>query len=198
MQQLMSRLPAPSSSSRKKRKNRKRKNPVPRNAGIANGELRLSKMELVEAVKATKATGMGNGSFKLIVTALPFLKSIGGSFERIKWLKCRVMYKPLVGTVRDGGVTIGIDWNFKDPQSTRSKIACYTPTQSGPVFKDFSLNLPANKLQSRLWFLTTAEGFDGGPGIVVYAVEGCTSKDADVTVGEIWVDYTVVLSGTQA
>uniref|UniRef100_A0A0K8S3S6 Icosahedral viral capsid protein S domain-containing protein n=1 Tax=Lygus hesperus TaxID=30085 RepID=A0A0K8S3S6_LYGHE len=197
MQQLMSRMPAPSQQPKRRRSRRKRRAPGP-GQGVSNGELRLSKLELVESIKAVKATGAGSGSVKLVVSGLPFLKKIGDSFERIKWLKCRVLYKPLVGTIRDGGVTLGVDWNFKDVATTRANIACYTPTQSGPVFKEFSLTLPPSRLQSRLWYMASSDDAEGGPAIVAYAVAGCSSTTGDITVGEIWVEYTVVLSGTRA
>lgn len=110
----------------------------------------------------------------------------------------QVVYKPAVGTVRDGVVTIGADWNWASPKTSRADIAAYTPTQSGPVFKEFRIVLPADRLQSRLWYSTAGTGMDSGPAQICWAVEASASDRADLTVGEIWVHYSVHLDGTTA
>lgn len=194
MATLLSRLPKKQGGQNPKKKRRKKKSSP---GSLAMGELRLAKLELVQSISVKAGQSTASGSVKLIAVGLPFLKTISASFERIQFLRVRVIYKTLVGTVRDGGVTMGVDWNFKDPETSRSKIACYTPTQSGPVFREFSMTLPPGKLQSRKWYLTTSEGLDGGPGIVAWAVDAPTSKE-DVVYGEIWVSYEVILSGTSA
>lgn len=192
MAALMSRLPkAQPPKQRPKRKRRKRAGP-----GLALGELRLSKMELVSSVGVKANVPSNKGALKLVASELPFLKTICNSFERLQFLKVRVVYKPLCGTVRDGGVTMGIDWNFDAPADTRAKIACYTPTQSGPVFKEFSMTLPPGRLASRRYYMTSATGFDGGPGIVCWAIDAASKED--FVFGEIWVAYEVILSGTRS
>lgn len=159
--------------------------------------MRLSKQELCGSLVVPKGAKTASGTCSIKPSALAFLKTLANSFERIKWLAVQVVYKPAVGTVRDGVVTIGADWNWSDPKTTRQDIAAYTPTQSGSVFKEFRITLPQDRLQSRLWYSTAGTGMDSGPAQICWAVDAY-SKDADLTVGELWVNYTVHLDGTTA
>lgn len=194
MAQLMSRLPkkAPAAKKSKPRRRRNKKSQP-----MTSGELRLSKMELVSTVKIPANAGTNSGAVKVLAGEFPFLKGFSGSFERIQWLRLRFVYKPLVGTTKDGGVTLGFDWNYRDPKTTRADVACYSPTQTGSVFKEFSLTLPQAKLATRKWYDVLATGFDGGPGLLAWAIDG-PKEAGEKSYGEIWVSYEIVLSGTTA
>lgn len=168
------------------------------------GEITISRKELFKSIR-TDATGKDANYSDLVPSNFNVLKKLSHSFERIRWLKCHVYYKPAVGTTKGGLVTVGIDWDFSAPEIVKidRKLATgYTPSATCAIWDDMEptkMVLPPGKLMSRQWYHLSSTGtsdrYDEAPGRLVYAVESGDAKD--MTVGEIWVEYTVVMSGTQ-
>lgn len=163
------------------------------------GEMTFSRKELLQQVNVNNSQTW-SAAYKLLPDTFSLLKGIAANFERIRWLKLKFYYKTGVSTMTGGMMTMGVDWDWSAPQTSRDKIAAYTPSQSFAIWKDMEstpLVLPSSRLQSRAWYtpssLTT---IDAGPGIVAAAV----NLQANTTgiIGEVWAEYTVLLSGTKA
>lgn len=111
----------------------------------------------------------------------------------------RFYYKPAVGTTYGGLVALGMDWDFQGVDVERSKISAFTPSQTMAAWADTesrAMVLPSDKLMSRNWYTPRSDAWqDRGPGKLHWAVEG-TAETGGKTLGEIWVDYTVVMEGT--
>lgn len=162
------------------------------------GEVTISKLELCGTVKVEANKSSNAGSCSLYPPDLPFLSSLSKSFERIKWHSCALMYKPAASMTQAGLFSMGVDWNWSTAQTTRKKIAAYQPTCTTSVWKEVTMSLPPQRLQSRLWYSTeAASGPDSGPGVIAWAADSAGGS-AGVTLGEIWVQYRVTLSGTRA
>lgn len=85
----------------------------------------------------------------------------------------------------------------QDP-ATRTDIVSHTPNITQAVWEDgdrHPLILPRDKLQTRKWYIMGAKDADGGPGQLEI---GVTSAAVNQVLGEVWVEYTVRMSGTQA
>lgn len=139
------------------------------------------------------------GHFDLLPSSFSFLKSLFKSFDRVKWHKLNLYYKPAVGTTYGGLVSLGMDWDFASRDVSRSTMSGFTPNASFAAWSDTEKSpmvLPANRLQSRAWYTpNNGEYVDKGPGKIHWAVKGdsgATSK----TFGEVWATYTVSLMGT--
>lgn len=138
---------------------------------------------------------------------LEFLKGIASSFERSRWLKLHVYYKPAVGTTQGGLVSIGTDfaWAYQDDAGkkkiSRSIVRCLTPSITHSVWEDSQrtpLRVPKNMLMSRLWYThsNTAE-LDAAPCDILFAVDISSPASADLLVGEIFIDYSLEFEGTK-
>lgn len=207
--------PPPPKPQRQRRKRRGNGNPTPgtmglpmvRNLGpgLSNGEVTVQRSEMVVSTMAAA------GSVVLTPMALPWLKNLAQAFERVRWLKAVLEYRPLVGTSHDGSVAVGFDWmspttklSCTDGQlhltadPTKSGVLACTPSFDTPVWQRVpSVPLPASRLMSRAWYeVGTAEeakanAIDFAPGSISYV-------STAASVGEIWIHYKVVLSGTHS
>lgn len=135
----------------------------------------------------------------LVPNTFGFLKSVFASFERIKWLSAHVVYKPAVGTTIGGLITFGADWDATIEKSyDRKKIGAYSPTHTCAIWCDTGASpmvLPPQKLAGRLWYTPrSTEETDKGPCTIVALASGPAN---DTVVGEIWITYNVILSGTR-
>lgn len=183
-----------------KKKRRKRKKP---NSGLmamsSQGQISLARRELLGTVSLGKSSASATGHFDLIPDTLAFLKGVFKNFDRVKWLKLNVYYKPAVGTTYGGMVAVGMDWDFKSEDVGRSKISAFTPSQTFAAWADTeskALVLPRDKLMSRTWYIPASESWsDKGPGKLHWAAEG-TADSGGKTLGEFWIDYSVVMDGT--
>lgn len=183
---------------KRKRKPKKAVAGVGRSINMNAGEVTISKLELCGTVKIDAKATASNGTCSLYPPDLPFLNTLAKSFERIKWLSCTVMYKSASSMTQAGLFSMGVDWNWTGPETTRKKIAGYSPTTTTAVWKETTMVLPPSRLQSRLWYSTSeAASADAGPGQIAWAADSAGGTSG-VTLGEVWVQYRVTLSGTRA
>lgn len=170
--------------------------------GIADGEIRISRKELLTTVTLPRSKPDVNGYVKLEPGAFSFLKGVSKSFERYKYQKLRVYWKPAVGTVYGGMVAMGIDFDSSRTAGVgRSQVVAYTPSMTCACWADTEskpLIIPPPRLQTRNWYLTSATGFDASPGTLMWAANGESSATADKVLGEIWVEYSITFQGTQS
>lgn len=177
---------------------RRRKVAVPATMA-ANGEVVVSRSELITLVQLSASQASVAGQFDLFPSSFKWLANLWKSFERVKWMSCSVRWVPAVGTTYGGLISYGVDWTFQKNQIKRDAISALTPSKAHALWVDSSsapLVLPQRMLQSRLWYVDGAESADKGPGRVCYCVDG-TSTAGTQTVGEFWVTYRVCLSGTR-
>lgn len=168
--------------------------------GLEEGTIRFSRHELVSELKAD-AQGVINTVLPIVPTSMPLLKKLAGAFERSRWLRLSVYYVSATGTMKQGSVQYGIDWDYtaKTSGNSASKVVAYTPSWSGPIWqaRGNRVNCPRSRLQGRSWYLhnSSADDVDKGPGqIVVYAA----GLEANMTIGNLWVQYEILMSGTTA
>lgn len=198
MQALEQRLAAltvqPRARKNRPRRRRRQAQPAIR---MDAGEVMISKMELLGTMTVAASKPGSSGSASLQSDDLPFLKALSKSFERIRWLSAKVYYRPAASMTTPGLVSYGVDWNWATPATTRAQISSYSPNSSNAVWKESSIVLPPARLQSRLWYSTqTKDTVDSGPGVIAWAVDSAGGT-AGLTVGELWVEYRVQLSGTR-
>lgn len=181
------------------RRRRKNKRGNASRLNVSTGDVIITKMELIKTVKLEANKSTTSNHIDLIPDTFPWLKNFFNSFDRLRFEACKFYWKPLVGTTYGGAISMGMDWDWAATDGDRSKISGFSPNISLPVYADGEnrpLVLPKNRLQSRLWYTPRqGEYTDKGPGKVIYCVDGKSDK-AEQTIGDIWVKYTVTLSGT--
>lgn len=192
-----------------KKKNKKRGS----GSGVAAGEVTIARSEYLTEVK-TSDQGKASGDFILDVMNFPWLSNIAKAFERIRWNSAVIEYRPAVGTTSDGLFCLGFDWGDKSAAALerqengflgfyktveRSAVLACTPANDTQVWNKTRMNIPAGRLQSRQWYeipastTTSVAVYDRAPGSVVYSASSGNSK----VVGELWIHYSVRLSGTR-
>lgn len=185
----------------KKKKKPRNKKRAGGNA-LKMGEIHLARSELLGSILVPAKTGSTGGVFNLQPAKFPFLGSIARSFEKYKFLKFHAFYKPAVGSTIGGLVTIGMDFDAStkaEDKPTRAQATCYTPSKTWSVWQDGqsgALVVPPSVLQTRAWYFKNSEvAADKGLGNLVWAVN-VDEQTAAKTFGEIWIDYSIIFSGT--
>lgn len=193
MMQMMANVklqPTPAAKPKKRRNRRPRANAV-----SAEGMITLTRKELLGTVTAD-ANGNAKATYKLQPDTFTFMSTIGKCFERSRWLKISIVYKPAVSMTSAGLVAMGVDWDGVSAADTREKVAAYTPSSTFAVWQDTEktpLVLPPNRLQSRQWYThQSATAGDWGPGSIVLLATGPRGS----TLGEIYATYTIQMMGT--
>lgn len=171
------------------------------------GELTISRSELLaEVYTSTKVTYDTGTKYLYPDTSsntgqFAWLSALAKLFDRIKFHKMHIYWKPAVAATTDGQMTFGVDWNQNLSNKTAATISALTPSCQVPVWSDTvrkKMVLPIDRLQSMLWYkIGTGEGFDRGPGQFHYHVTH-KSSDTATALGSFWVDYTVTLQGTSS
>lgn len=179
------------------RRRRNRKKNTSSGTLATEGTLRLQKMELLTTV-TSDGRGTVSSTVVLEPSSCPLLKSLIRSFERIRWHKIHILWKPAVGTTVGGLITYGVDWDQSAPATSRENIASYSPSATNAIWADTTARpmvLPSSRLMSRQWYTPqSGDQVDRAPGSLVYSANGPVST----VLGEFWIDYSVTLSGTKA
>lgn len=181
------------------RRRRKKKSRLQVQAGL--GTLTLQRRELIRTVQVEKSGAVLLDYIDIVPGSFTFLKQFT-MFDRVKWNKLHVFYKPGVGANYNGFVSYGILWGFdKTAPSDRAGISALTPNMSHAIWVDGEgrpLVCPPVKLQTRPWFTPDdADAVEKGPGRLIVAAESPSNSNASkVIVGELWADYSVTLTGS--
>lgn len=188
------------------KKKKKGPKPGPSSAGgfMASGGFRLSKSELLGSIVVPVADKKVIKYYGIVPAEIPWLKTLTSSFELVVWESVRFTYRPAVAMTQAGLVTIGVEYTDSDKHKPmdRPQTAALTPSTGGPVWKEHSVSVPKARLQARRAYpinpdvtgLTLNELYM--PGYLAVAVEAAST--ADLTVGEVWINYTILLSGTRS
>lgn len=147
----------------------------------------------------TMTTTTKEGHVDMVPSSFSFLKGLGAVFERVQWKKIHFFWKPAVGTTFGGLITVGFDWDWSGQDADRAAVSAYTPSKTWPLWADGEkspLVLPPSKIMSQKWYMPQQRDWSTkGPGKLYWAVDASAVTVATV-VGELWVDYTVLMSGT--
>lgn len=176
----------------RKRRTRKSRNP-------GSGEVVVRRKELLMELKVPASGGDLLKKVTLNPRYFTWLKTLSKAFEKYQWLSLKTMWKPAVGTTVGGLVTQGIRWDVTDQNPlARTEIVAHTPNRTHAVWEDgerLPLVVPPSRLQTRKWYMVGEKGSDGGPGQLEI---GVSTSEKDVLLGELWVEYSIRLAGTQA
>lgn len=133
---------------------------------------------------------------------MPFLFQISSCYQRIRWLKCHVTWRPAVGTSTNGIITYGFQFNSDGSITTRSNVTDLTPVNDHPVWQSGQMTplvVPQEMLQTRKWYVlnsTQADTYDKALGTFCVGASH-DSAAAAKTLGEFWVSYSVEMEGTR-
>lgn len=180
----------------------RKKRPVGAEA-INQGIIKISRTEMVAAVK--QGTGdTVSGILKLEPDEFPFLKGLGKSFEKVKWIKIHVFWKGAGSGMTTGSLAMGVDWDASDSFTapTREKILAYTPNKVCLTRNDCEKDpmvIPPARLRAMGW-LTPDGGANSNPatrrpGTLAYTVS--SNIENTKLVGEFYISYTVHMTGTR-
>lgn len=191
--------PAPA----KKKRNRKRgAGSSLANTGIsADGRIVVQRCELLFEIKVDE--GKEGAAYYEVLQAtssrMPWLSKLTKNFSQIVWKSARLEYRPAVGTMKDGSLVVGIDWNPISSSPDKAKVQSMTPNFQVPVWQKKEMTIPSSRLQSRKFYSTDSSSstdiIDKVP-CEVLAYISCT-KDAvnKQYFGDIWIHYNVILQG---
>lgn len=170
----------------------------------------LRREEMLLDVTLSANTSDSNGSVVLALTNFPWLRTVAGSFERYKWKRLNIHWRAAGGFNKGGLIAIGMDWSSQmssaytkpnlNANSERQKVLSLTPHMSLPISAtsiNKMLGLPTRMLNSRNWYDATKTDDEGAVGTLRYAAK-CDADTVARFIGEVWVDYEVVLQGTRA
>jgi hypothetical protein len=125
---------------------------------------------------------------------LAFLDKMAIPFDRYVLLRVEVLYKPSVGTTKDGFVVIGVDWDVAGQVSTLAGAQTLLPRVRIPVWQEQRMVLPTNRLMSRRFLLCSSNvALSKDPDYGCFGL--AISCNQATEVGEIWVRYRIQLSG---
>lgn len=179
---------------------RRNKNRGTVNAGV--GTITLQRREYLREVKVGASGKVKIDYIDIVPAELTFLKQFS-MFDRIKWNKLHLFYKPGVGANYNGFVSYGINWSFVHSMpSDRAGVSALTPNMSHAIWVDGEnrpIVCPQAKLQTRPWFtpLDSKDDAEKGPGRIIVAAESPSNNaTTEAIVGELWVDYSVTMTGS--
>lgn len=167
------------------------------------GRIVLSRDELLVQVKTTAGRGESVFSIDLKPSAgvMPFLFRLATCYQRIRWMRAHISWRPSCGTNTNGIVSYGVAYNNTKAVNTRELVTSLTPCNDHPVWQSTGVTplvLPQDMLMSRKWYALNSgsdDPFDQQVGKFYVGV----SHDAISTSesrGEFWISYTVEMEGT--
>lgn len=185
---------------------------VPKFSSGAMGECILSHTELLTTLSSTtdtKGAGLvmcpgfiGGGKN----TSPSLLNGIAQSFERYRFTKVNIQYRPSTGTTSNGDVSVGVDWNCRVATAVTDAIATsYYPNFSGALYDRNWLEIPKGRIMSRLWLGTSKsaptndQAYDVAPFALVWFLNtpGATAAKP-IVAGKLWISYDIVFDGPRA
>lgn len=182
-------------------RSRRKRNKVRMQGG--QGTITLSRREMLRSVKVGPAnSAYAADSVEIQPNKFQFLKQFT-MFDKVKWQKLHIFYKPGVGANFNGFVSYGVSWDMEttDPKD-REAISALTPNMSHALWFDGEarpLVCPQSKLAMRAWYTPTdtKDLVERGPGkILIGATTSGQTNTTAMVVGELWADYTVTLTGS--
>lgn len=165
--------------------------------GGGAGDLVITKTELALTILAKKTAAAQEIELTTNSATLPWLKTLAHSFERSRFLRLHVKYVPGCAMTQAGRFTMGMDWDWSDAASTRQKISGYQPNAGSAVWQPCQMQVPVTRGPPKWYYAEATDKVNRGPGKIICMAEAA-GVTADTTVGEVWVTYTVILSGPRS
>lgn len=172
--------------------------------GIGNGgRIVLSRDELLVQVKTTAGRGESVFSVDLKPSSgvMPFLFRLASCYQRIRWLRAHISWRPACGTNTNGIISYGVAYNNTKSISTRELVTSLTPCNDHAVWQSTGvapLIIPSDLLMSRKWYALNSTGddaFDAQMGKFYVGLSHDTISTAESR-GEFWISYSVEMEGT--
>lgn len=174
-----------------------------RAASIGNGgRIKIQRDELLCTVATTQAKteSVFSKPLKPGSDVMPFLYRLSSCYQRIRWLRASITWRPSCGTHTNGIISYGIAYNSSEQIRTRDLVVALTPVNDHPIWQsscNAPLVIPPEMLMSRKWYTlnsNTADEIDQSFG------RFCCGLTHDATTaqsrGEFWINYTVEMEGT--
>lgn len=143
----------------------------------------------------------------------PWLAGVSKSFERYKWRRLNIHFRSAGGFTKGGLLAMGVDWyttaapaltQTTSTDGDRKTVLALSPHASWPIAAVGSsrkLGLPHNLLNSRAWYKmvndVAKQDGDSAVGQILLSVKADAEASNDRFIGEVWVDYEIVLQGTK-
>lgn len=167
------------------------------------GRIVLTRDELLVQVKTTPNRGESVFSVDLKPSAgvMPFLFRLATCYQRIRWMRAHISWRPACGTNTNGIVSYGVAYNNTQSINTRELVTSLTPCNDHAVWQSTGvapLVIPTDMLMSRRWYaLNTAQDdpFDKQFGKFYVGVSH-DAHPAGESRGEFWISYSVEMEGT--
>lgn len=167
------------------------------------GRIVLTRDELLVTVATTPDKTESVFSKDLVPSAgvMPFLFRLSSCYQRIRWVRAAISWRPSCGTATDGIISYGVAFNGSASVTSRDLVCALTPCNDHPVWQSTGITplaIPADMLMSRRWYplnVTGGDAFDKGMGRFCVGL----THDADKVArsrGEFWISYTVEMEGT--
>lgn len=158
-----------------------------------SGTIRVNRRELLLELKQSTA-----GSVDLMCANLPWLSKLSACFDRIRWHRAILVWRPAVGTSTGGQLLMGPDWDSNISKVSATQVAALTPIYESPIWQGGQLALPSSRLMTRKEYFIRQDKdkktqvSECSPCGILYSVTGT----ADQPAGHLWLDYDVTLFGT--
>ena len=162
----------------------------------------LTRDELLVTVATTASKTESVFTKPLVPSAgvMPFLFRLSSCYQRIRWLRAHITWRPACGTSTNGIITYGVAFNNSGSVTSRDLVAALTPCNDHPVWQSSGnapLVIPGDMLMSRKWYAlnsTATDRFDETLGTFCVGLTHDSSNAASR--GEFWISYTVEMEGT--
>lgn len=170
-------------------------------SGSNGGRVVLRRSELLSTTTTTASRTESVYSVDLLPSAsvMPFLFRLSSCYQRLRWLRATITWRPSCGTTTSGIITYGVAFNGSANLRSRHDITSLTPVSDHPVWSAApGLRVPSDLLMSRKWYLLNSTGgdsFDKSPGRFWIGLTHDSSSTAQSR-GEFWISYTVEMEGT--
>lgn len=167
------------------------------------GRILLTRDELLLQVVTTAGKTETVFTRPLVPSAaiMPFLFRLSSCYQRIRWLRASVTWRPACGTNTDGLISYGVAFNGSKSVTSRDLVCALTPVNDHPVWQSSGtspLVIPADMLMSRKWYalnVTSSDAFDQTIGNFCVGLSHGSESSAHPR-GEFWINYTVEMEGT--
>lgn len=125
-------------------------------------------------------------------SGLPHLDALGRLYESYKMTgDVRLEFKTAAGSVNNGSVIAGVDYDARDASLGYIDAAALSPKFVGSITKDHSLSVTAARAMNKKWLFTSSQTEAAGEAAfaIVYSTTGTTGSGR--TVGDLWIEYQV-------
>lgn len=179
--------------------------PAARTQQIRNGgamrQLTISHREFIRDIKYLDPSPYLN-QYEInpgIDEAFPWLSAIATRFESYRFNSLTYEYVPVVGSITNGAIALIPDYDAADDNSTASKqkLMTYEDTVRGPLWTTLRLKCSTNNLHKQKSLFVRHGDLGTNLDVKMYdalslsvLVSGASELN-NVTVGELWVTYSI-------